>query len=73
MMDNKIQPSQIYTKANVNDQENGDFITDDEAEHSRDWGKKITLTKCIHISEIVQQTIEDLLNMYKYEPCRYVS
>jgi len=52
---------------------NEDFIIDNEAEHSQDWGEKITLTKCMHISEIVQQTIEDLLNMYKHEPCRYVS
>jgi hypothetical protein len=35
-MDNKIQPSQIYIVANVNDQGNEDYITNDEGNHNQD-------------------------------------
>jgi hypothetical protein len=56
MMDNKSQPSQIYTITSVNDQGNEDFIINDEAEHNQNWGKNIAITKFVHISEIVQQT-----------------
>jgi hypothetical protein len=45
MMDNKIQPSQIYIIASVNDQGNENFITYDEVEHNQYWGKKIAINK----------------------------
>jgi hypothetical protein len=35
--------------------------------------RKLQLTKFMHTSEIVQQVIEDLPNISKHEPCRYVS
>ncbi len=44
-MDNNIQPSQIYTTTSVNDQGNENFITNDQAKHNQDQGKKIAITK----------------------------
>ncbi len=56
-MDNKIQPSQIYIVANVNDQGNEDYITNDEGNHNQDQEKKPEVVKSfLHINEIVQQT-----------------
>ncbi len=56
-MDNKIQPSQIYIVANVNDQESEDYITNDEGNHNQDQEEKPKVVKSfMHISEIVQQT-----------------
>ncbi len=57
-MDNKIQPSQIYIVASVNDQGSEDQITNDEGNHNQDQEEKFAVVESLmHISEIVQQTI----------------